>query len=726
MKLILLLFFLFTYYNISQVFNQREKQIDSLKVELKSADNKEKVEIYWMLSKLNFLHDTDLGLNYAKKSLSIAKDVGDVLGIAKAYEVLGVNYSVKAEFDSCEINLKKALELFTTLEELKKVGHVYIVLGINQVNQNKYNEAIEYLDLAINHFKENGIEDGLASAYVNYGNALMGSTKYEEAISKYFDAVKQFRKDGQPERVIEPYVNIGNAFFHLKDYDNAIKYYNITLEHSDTNDLSQHKSILLNNLGEVYTAKKKYNKANKYFKEALKMNRKIGNKRFISMNLSNIGNSLMHQGNFTEAKIYNDEAITVANEINSNDLLTLAYLNNGILNKLYYESELSKGKENQNLLKQSLDFLLKAEEYASKIQDIRKKIEIYNTIAEVLNLKNDNKAAYEYLKKYIYLEDSLNNEQSKAKVLALESTKENELKSQEIDFLKKENKYKSQLNYLLIIISILVIVLLYFVYNRYKINNLRNKELELIVAERTKELEVANEKIKESLKFEKNISDLKTNIILNTSHQFRTPLTAISSYIEILKLKVNSNEDLLNLVEKTQRSIHDLVSLINNVEQYHKSHIEGLELNITNCKIIDIVNDSITKIKYKNKSNHTFEVINNIKDSKINTDSNLISEAITNILDNAVKFSNEDSKIIVHLNEIDNRFEIDIEDSGSGIDEDEVSQIFEPLFVGKKHVGIKKGNGLGLTIAKTNIEKLGAQLKIDSIKDNGTKVKIII
>lgn len=726
MKIFLSLFFLFTYYNFSQVYSQREEQIDSLKTEIKTADIKDKVEIYRLLSKLNFLHNTDVGLNYANKSLKIAKDVGDVIGIAKAYEMIGINYSVKAEFDSCEINLKKALELFETLEEHKKVSDVLIVLGINQINQYKFDNAIEFLNQAIENLEANKIQDGLASAYVNIGNAMMGSTKYEEAIEKYFEAVKQFKKEGSPERVIEPYVNIGNAFFHLKDYENAIKYYNITLEHSDTNDLSQHKSILLNNIGEVYIAKKKFNKSVKYLIEALDINRKIGNKRFISMNLCNLGDAFMKQGNFQKAKNYIDEAILVASEINSNELLTLGYFNNGILNKLNYEFEKSNNRKNLELLKQSVDFLLKAEEKANITNDIRYKIDIYYNLAEVFNLKEENDLAYNYLKKYIYLEDSLNNAESIAKVISLESSKDNELKSQEIEYLKKENKYKSQLNYLLILISVLGVLILYFIYYRYKVKHDRNMVLEKLVEERTKELTDANEKIKHTLKFEKEVSDIKTNIILNISHQFRTPLTAISSYIEILKLKSGNDIELSKPIENAQKSIKELVNLIDDVEHYHSTHISDSELDIKENKILDIVNDAINKTKHKYNSNNEIIINNNLSFQTINTDFNLLSESLFNIIDNAIKFSDNYSKIEINLFESDGKIKFEVIDNGEGINEDELVEVFDPLFVGKNHIGLKKGNGLGLTISKTNIDKLGGTIYLESNLSSGTKVTIVI
>jgi len=81
----------------------------------------------------------------------------------------------------------------------------------------------------------------------------------------------------------------------------------------------------------------------------------------------------------------------------------------------------------------------------------------------------------------------------------LEATKDNQLKVKEIEFLTKENEYKSNLNYMFLIVILLVLIILYFIYYRYKVKQKQNLILEKIAEERTQELRVSNEKIQNSL-----------------------------------------------------------------------------------------------------------------------------------------------------------------------------------------------------------------------------------
>lgn len=69
---------------------------------------------------------------------------------------------------------------------------------------------------------------------------------------------------------------------------------------------------------------------------------------------------------------------------------------------------------------------------------------------------------------------------------------------------------------------------------------------------------------------------------------------------------------------------------------------------------------------------------------------------------------------------------IDVIDKGEGISDKELNHIFEPLFVGKKHIVLKSGNGLGLTIAKSNIELLNGKIIINTHENEGTIVTILI
>ncbi len=726
MKKLLILFICVFSVSFSQVANEKQKQIDSLNKELRTDDVNRKIDVLIKLAQANFLYNSENALNYAYKSLNLAIKKGRIDAVAKSYDIIGTNYSVIGEFDSSEVNLKKAQELYETLDSTKKVADMYAVMAINLNNQYKHKEVLVNLKKAINIYKEIGEYQGLAAAYSNYGLALMQLSKHSEALEKFFLSVDYFKKSGNTNRAAEPYTNIGNCFVILENFDNALEYFEKALNLYSPNDASMHTSILYNNIGTVYLNKRNMTKAGEYFAKALKMNRVIGNKRFLSMNLSNLANIEMHQGNLKDAGLHLEEAINFAKEIESLEQLEVAYFYKGVLNKLDYEIGLANGKKNTELLKQSVDFLLIAEKYSKEIGDKKRNVDILLEIADAQYTRGEFKSGYDRLLEYSRLKDSLDYASSVSKVMSIESLKENELKSKQIEFLKKENSYKSELNYLFIIVSILVLIIMYFFYLRYRNKNQRNIELEQVVNERTQELQVANEKIIKSFEKEKEISDLKTNIILNTSHQFRTPLTAISAYIELIKLKTSDNADLVKPIDNTQKAVFEMVSLITQIEQYHTSQVHFTELNISECNILDVLNDAVNKVKFIYQTNHIVSIKNNLLNNSIKTDCQLLQGSLQSIIDNAFKFSNPDSIIRIDLSNVGEKIKIEIIDEGVGISENELPNIFDPLFVGQKHVGIKKGNGFGLPIAKSNLSKIDAEINVESEVGKGTIVRILI
>ena len=727
MKPILFLILFLTINLFSQVNDPKSKQLDSLNTLLKSAKEENKAEIYTELAKLLYLSDANLSLSYANKALHFAKKYDKVEITANAYQLIGTCYTVIGKSDSSKINLLKAIEIYNNINDFKRLGDAYVIMAISNNNQSKYSEAIENLELAIKIYKENKIEDKLGSAYVNYGVSLMNLNRMDEAIEKLLLSIDEFKKSDRINEVRSSYTNIGNCYFQMEDYDKAMIYYKKSLTYSQPNEESLHQSILYNNIATIYDIQKDYNKANYYFKKALEINRKIGKLNFVSMNLSNMGNTYIKQNKLDKAKPYIDEGLKIAEELNSPEMMVVSYFYSGLYYRRLFENALIKGKKDIALFNKSTEFYLKAVNYGTQVNDYDRLANAYLDLSELQKKIGNYEKAYNYFYKYKELKDTLNNEKALEKVMYAEIKHDNNLKQKEIEYLKKENTYKSELNYLIIAVIVLLLIVLYFIFSSfYKKSKKKNLLLENLVAERTEELIIANQTIRESLKKEREVSDLKTNIILNTSHQFRTPLTAIASYLELIKLKTNEDHTLHKPIATSQKAVQELVELVSQIEQYHNSQVAGKAINITEFNLLDAINDAVNKVRYIYKTNHIVEISNNLDEQKITTDYQLFIIAVQNIIDNAFKFSKSGDLIEIILDKVEDNFVIEIKDNGSGIDDIEFMHIFDPLYVGQKHVGLKKGNGFGLPIAKANLEKLNGSISVQTKSGQGTSVKITI
>lgn len=720
MKILLYLFLLSFCITKSQEPSFGNKEIDSLISVTKTVPNDTNlVNTYKLISRKLFNINTETGIKYGEKSLNLAKELKWEEGIANAKEVLAINYSVRFEYEKSNKYLFEALEYYESVNNLKKVGNIYTTLSINQTNTLNTSQALSYIDSSISKYKQINYVEGLVMSYANYAITLQQMSKYYEAIETYFTILELIDKHNIEERRVEVTSNIGNTYFHIGNYSQAEKYYKITIDLMA--DETVHKASVYNNLAEVLVFRNELDEALEYLEQALSLNRQIGNMRFVSMNLANIGNIYLKKKEFQKAYSLLIESLDMANNLNS---IENQMLINSLLGSFYITVFLDSDKlKNENNLVKSIKYYELSKSLATEYNDQRRLIDISKDLSNAYKISKDYKKAYQNLELHYELKDSILNIETKSKIKVLENDKERKLKNAEIEYLKNENQYKSQLNILLIISVLSIIGILFFVYYNYRNKNKQNKLLEEKVNSRTKDLDEANKNIKNALEKQTELNKLKSNMISNVSHQFRTPLTSISSYVQIIELKSKENTEFEKPILRIKNSIKDLVVLIDKISTFQNINDIKEKVELEQINLNDIVTNAIDKIKSNTKLIYNFETNLNVLEFRSN--SKLLSDTIELIIENAVKFSKPGTKINISSFKDNNLIYLNIADEGKGIPESEIEMIFDPFFVGAKNVALSTGNGLGLSIAKNNITLLNGDIKIESRENIGTTVSLI-
>lgn len=214
---------------------------------------------------------------------------------------------------------------------------------------------------------------------------------------------------------------------------------------------------------------------------------------------------------------------------------------------------------------------------------------------------------------------------------------------------------------------------------------------------------------KQRLQYETGNQELKSSIT-NISHDIRTPLTAISGYVDLIKENKNSdkNEEYLKIVEDKTK---DLILLTEQLFDFSKTMDIGTKIKKEKCVINDILEETLANYYIIFKENNIVPQVE-ITENKIykNVDINTIVRVFENILSNVTKYSNGDFKVI-----LDNEGKITFSNRATSLDATTVEKIFNRYYTVEN---AKKSTGIGLSIAKQLVELNGGTINAKYIKSN--------
>ena len=227
----------------------------------------------------------------------------------------------------------------------------------------------------------------------------------------------------------------------------------------------------------------------------------------------------------------------------------------------------------------------------------------------------------------------------------------------------------------------------------------------------------------------KEVSELKSGLYTNITHEFRTPLTVILGMTDSLEseLRTIMNPPIKNAIEMIRRNGRNLLSLVNEMLDLSKLESGHMETNLMQINVVPF-------IKYLGESFHSFAenddihftVYSEIDELMMDVDSQKLSTIISNLLSNAIKFTPPLGKIVLHVqNENDTKLVIKITDTGMGISKEELPHIFNRFYQTDATTTRKRdGTGIGLSLTKELVNLLGGQISVQSTPAEGSIFKV--
>lgn len=242
------------------------------------------------------------------------------------------------------------------------------------------------------------------------------------------------------------------------------------------------------------------------------------------------------------------------------------------------------------------------------------------------------------------------------------------------------------------------------------------------------EVEKARKETKKAYEIEKkareeieHLSEVKDQFLLATQHHLRTPLTIMKGYLSVLlakkqELDLKTKED---YIEKTLNSTNRLIKLVNELLDIAKFQVGKQPLNFQPTNIKNIIEDILKELQGEiqiKKLNVKILPQNEKNWPLILADSEKLEIVFSNIIDNAVKYTPQQGEITIQTKIINNFFQISIQDTGIGINPEEIPSLFTRYFErGEQAQKIyTTGRGIGLFIANNIIKAHNGRIWAES------------
>lgn len=249
----------------------------------------------------------------------------------------------------------------------------------------------------------------------------------------------------------------------------------------------------------------------------------------------------------------------------------------------------------------------------------------------------------------------------------------------------------------------------------------------LVVEMNITPLKLAEAEILKALNQERELNEMKSRFVAMASHEFRTPLSAILSSVDLIK-RLNEQQAPVDKVEKhiarIKSSVKNLTSILNDFLSLEKLEAGLVNPDYSRINIRELIDEVVTEaMTLSSKSIST--KINTVGDSAVISDKNFLHNILLNLLSNAVKYSKENGKVTVSIKVSPTNFTIAVSDTGIGIPKEEQKLLFDRFFRASNVTNIK-GTGLGLHIVKRYLDILSASIKFESEPNIGTTFTIKI
>jgi signal transduction histidine kinase len=748
MKYIFVLFFLF---GLLQS-NAQQRKLDSLLNLYEHYTPKDSLKVNYLLGivfQYARLKDYANVEHFTKIAIQIAEKLPRKRTLLYVYERTGFCYQSTSSYLKAIEYYTKGAELALLYNDPYEAGRIYLNMGALYLSIPDYSKALEANEKAIQSFLQVNDIDNASSCYMNVGEVYLGLQQPIKAIEYINKALPEFQKynKGNNYGVCEAYRLIATAYLIASEEDmiglgdNMNNKYSKSLEYLfkalniayATKDVPL-SSVINHSIGDVYTTKGNWQLARKHYDTALGFSESIVGREEAGNIYFSLGKLSFIEKKFTEAlnhlrKSYNIGKQVGFLRVQQNSLQTIGsvyeslgkYDSALLYHKQYIlirDSIYGKEKEKEIFRKQlQLDYTVKENVY--KLQDKLNNQKLFQQEQALVVKQQQLKLLQKDkdLQRIIFLQ-----KQSELQNQQQQQALQNEQKNQQVKFeqalsSKQINEQQIQIKYdesIKLYLGIAILLAFAFVFFMYK-SQRKTAYLNKVISTQKNELE--------------KLSNVKDKIFSVVSHDMRTPVNSLISFIQLLENNTISSEKLYLYAEQLKHQLSHTSGLMENLLKWASSQMQGFKPNIVSLNIAEIIEECTTKGAAHIDAKQ-IKIINTVGQGLIvMTDKNMLTLIVRNILSNAVKFTNTKGCIQIAAIRKNEFVEISIKDNGIGMSKEKLDQVNGVTISSiESSAGTlnEKGTGLGLMLCKTFAQLMKAEFEVKSTEGEGAQFLITL
>lgn len=538
----------------------------------------------------------------------------------------------------------------------------YNNIGLHQLGKGEFEKALENFLRALDLSKQIGNRQGEATTLMNVGLVYQYRGEFAQSMNYYDQALELQEAEKDSLGIVRLMVNSGLVQLNLGNLEDALQRFQNGLAVIDELGSDLGRGILISNSGMIYYQQENYREAQKYFLRSYEMLQAQNEQFNIIPTVINLGSTYVELDDFEKGVQYYQEALDLSKSTGTSQYLPV----------------------------------------------------IYQALYEAYERQKDYENSLAYHKLYFAYSDSLNQELNSKNVAEMQTrfeTKEKEaqLTEQKLIIARQKNAQKN-LGIAAILALLLLTAIFQYLRNRQK---LQQREAQLALAlEKT-----AADKLRE-------LDQLKSSFFANISHEFRTPLTLIKSPLQGL-ITGDLKGEAPKYFRIMNRNADRLLELVNQLLDLSKLESGKMSLNLAEGDLHQFLRaiaysfESMTAQKQID-----YQIAIPQDPLLLPFDADKLEKIVTNLLSNAFKFTPEEGRVKITVEQENEDLLIAVEDNGMGIPSDQLPHIFKRFYQSDHTSDLQASSGIGLALTNELVQLHGGKMEVESEENRRTVFKV--